>query len=121
MASTFLTSVWRSLDILPNALQWSPHWNATKKRSSHSSNVLKAGKRPDTMIVVDKCTMLLGEDKCQDIQAAFADLDSKRISLCRLHYQGMPFLLGYAAAGPRWQWCILPSNAKKASPLMHVF
>lgn len=119
MASTFLTSVWRCLDILPHPLQWTPYWNATEKRSSHSSNTQKAGKRPDAMIVVDKCSMLLGEDKCQDIQQAFADLNSKRVSLCRLHYQGLPFLLGYSAAGPRWQWCILPANSDEASPFMH--
>ena len=117
MASTILITVWRCLDILPNALQWTPYWNATEKRSSKT---LRAGKRPDTMIVVDNCTLLLGEDKCQDIQQAFADLDSKRVSLCRLHYQGLPFLLGYAAAGTRWQWCILPANANEASALLHV-
>ncbi|KAK9840050.1 hypothetical protein WJX74_002569 [Apatococcus lobatus] len=111
---TFLTSVWRCLDILPNPLQWTPYWNATEKHSSHSSNTQKPGRRPDTMIVIDKCTMLLGEDKCQDIQQAFADLNSKRASLCRLHYQHLPFLLGYAAAGPQWQWCILPANANEA-------
>ena len=121
MVYQYLMSVWRCVDILPSPLQWHPYWNATEKSSSHSSKTQKAGKRPDTMIVVDKCTMLLGEDKCQDIQQAFADLNSKRVSLCRLHYQGLPFLLGYAAAGPRWQWCILPANADEASHLMHEF
>ena len=65
------------------------------------------------MVVVEKCTLLLGEDKHLDLQAALKDLKSKRVDLWKQHYGNVNFLLGYAAAGSQFQWCFLAGVAAK--------
>lgn len=115
LMTNFLTSTWEEMDILPDRLHWQPFWNASEKDSSHSSRSQKQGMRPDLMIAVNMLTLLLAEDKHASLQAAFGDLQKKHIDLCKLHYQGLPFLMGYAAAGVKFQWCILPANVHEVS------
>ena len=51
----------------------------------------------DTMLIAEKCLLMLGEDKHTDLAAAFADLQKKRVDLSGMHYGPLRFLLGYAA------------------------
>jgi hypothetical protein len=56
--------------------------------------------RPDTVIVVNGCTFLIGEDKqAGNMVGAIADLKNKVKGLNIHHYGPVQFLLAYAAAG----------------------
>ena len=63
------------------------------------------------------CTLLLGEEKADRFDEAVKDLVVKRQGqpLSRMHYGDLPFLLGYAAAGFKFQWMWLSADGRKAS------
>lgn len=65
------------------------------------------------MVILKKCTCLLGEDRHEDLQAALHELKGKRATLTHRHYGDVRFLLGYAAGGPHFQWCFLHGDADK--------
>ena len=111
----YLYYIWEQLDAATSPLQYRISLNEAEKTSSHSSRTQKQKRRPDTMVIVSKCTLLLGEDKHSDLEAAFKDLREKRADLCSLHYQNVTFLMGYAAAGASFQWCFLPGVAQQVS------
>ena len=106
---------WEQLDATTSPLQHRISLHEAEKTSSHSSRTQKQKRRQDTMVIVSKCTLLLGEDKHSDLEAAFKDLREKRADLCSLHYQNVTFLMGYAAAGASFQWCFLPGVAQQVS------
>lgn len=66
---------------------------------------------------MSNCTLLLGEDKWLDLKAAMDDLKTKRKDqpLSHMHYGDVPFLLGYAAAGSKFQWLWLSADGCQAS------
>lgn len=112
-----IKSIWAELAASPKPLMLSLSLKRSEKGSSHSSSAQKAKKRPDTMVVVHKCTLLLGEDMHEDLESAFRDLRGKRATLLRVHYGAVQFLMGYAAAGTSFQWCFLHAAADKVCSL----
>ncbi|KAK9828229.1 hypothetical protein WJX74_004567 [Apatococcus lobatus] len=95
-------------------LQYSIRLNESEKDRSHPSRSHKEKVRPDTMVIVSSCTLLLGEDKHANLAAAFQDLLSKRVDLSSRHYKDVTFLLAYAAAQTSFQWFFLPQLADQA-------
>ena len=92
-------------------LQYSIRLNESKRDRSHTSRSQKEKVRPDIMVIVSSCTLLLGEDKHANLAAAFQDLQSKRVDLSSRHYKDVTFLLAYAAAETSFQWFFLPQLA----------
>jgi hypothetical protein len=92
----------------PINLQYDLMFNKISQLSNVSSHAIAHKLRPDTMLVAENCTLMLGEDKHTDLAAAYADLSRKRVNLSGMHYGPVKFLLGYAAAGTTVQWCFLP-------------
>jgi len=107
----FIGRVWRTLAKYSPRLQYSLLLNKSSQLSSVSSHAIAHKLRPDTMLVAENCTLMLGEDKHTDLAAAYADLGSKRVDLSGMHYGPVKFMLGYAAAGTVVQWCFLPCHA----------
>jgi hypothetical protein len=67
--------------------------------------------RPDTVIVVNGCTFLIGEDKqAGNMVGAIADLKNKVKGLNIHHYGPVQFLLAYAAAGLEVQFYTVSAN-----------
>ena len=67
--------------------------------------------RPDTVIVVNGCTLLIGEDKqAGNLVGAIADLKNKVKGLNIHHYGPVQFLLAYAAAGLEVQFYTVSAN-----------
>ena len=98
--------------------------NSTKPLRSTSSKALQDRLRPDTIVVMNQCTLLLGEDRAADIKLAMKDLERKRRPLHALHYGHVRFLLAYAAAGTEYQWLWMSSDGSMVStvpwPQAHV-
>lgn len=109
--------LWPELEASPQPLSHTLSFNRSENNSSHSSRAPIKKVRPDTMVIVKKCTLLLGEDKHEDLQAAFDDLERKRATLMRVHYRDVRFLIGYAAAGTSFQWCFMHAEAHKVHSL----
>ena len=89
--------------------------NSTEPLRSTSSKELQDRLRPDTIVVMNQCTLLLGEDKVADIKLAMKDLERKRRPLHALHYGDVRFLLAYAAAGTEYQWLWISSDGRMVS------
>ena len=114
----FVRRVWRTLaKYSPTRLQYSLLFNKASQLSSVSSHATARKLRPDTMLIAESCTLMLGEDKHTDLAAAFADLKRKRVDLSGIHYGPLKFMLGYAAAGTVVQWCFLPCHADQVGIL----
>lgn len=114
----FITRVWITLAKYSSAsLKYDLFFNKASQLRSVSSHAIGPKLRPDTMLIAEKCLLMLGEDKHTDLAAAFADLEKKRVDLSGMHYGPLRFLLGYAAAGTAVQWCFLPSRTDQARPL----
>ena len=116
---TWMKLLWQQLDRSPQRLEVKLYFNMAESDSSHSSRAQRPRVRPDTMAVANMCTLLVGEDKLEDLEAAVADLKEKRVDLERLHYRDVRFLVGYAAAGTRFQWYILPDKADQVGCTLH--
>ena len=87
----FVRRVWRTLaKSSPTRLQYSLLFNKASQLSSVSSDAML----PDTMLIAESCTLMLGEDKHTDLAAAFADLERKRVDLSGMHYGPLKFMLG---------------------------
>lgn len=113
LVTRYIRKVWAQLPRSPKPLKCALSFNKAGSNSTHSSSSTpKRKRRPDTMVIVKKCTCLLGEHKHTDLEAAFKDLSSKRVNLMRLHYQDVQFLVGYAVADTSFQWCFLPGTSK---------
>jgi hypothetical protein len=70
--------------------------------------------RPDTVIVVNGCTFLIGEDKqAGNMVGAIADLKNKVKGLNIHHYGPVQFLLAYAAAGLEVQFYTVSANGSQ--------
>ena len=91
--------------------------NTTEPQRSTSSKAVQDRLRPDTIVVMNQCTLLLGEDKVGDIKLAMKDLERKRRPLHALHYGDVRFLLAYAAAGTEFQWLWMSSDGRLVSIL----
>lgn len=108
----FVGRVWRTLaKYSPTSLQYGLLLNKASQLSSVSSHAVACKLRPDTMLIAESCTLMLGEDQHTDLAAACADLERKRVDLSGMHYGPLKFMLGYAAAGTVLQWCFLPCHA----------
>ncbi|DBB09237.1 TPA: hypothetical protein ACH3X3_007820 [Trebouxia sp. C0006] len=108
----FVGSVWESLTThSPIKLKHSLLFNKTLQLHNVSSHAIAPKSRPDTMLVAENCTLLLGEDKHSDLAAAYQDLNRKRVDLSGLHYGPLKCMLGYVAAETTVQWCFIPSHA----------
>jgi hypothetical protein len=80
----------------------------TRERCTTSSCVQG---RPDTVIVVNGCTFMIGEDKEEGKMAdAIGDIKKKVMGLDIHHYGSVQFLLAYAAAGLRVQFFTVSAN-----------
>ena len=66
-------------------LQYDLMFNKTSQLSNVSSHAIAHKLRPDTMLVAENCTLMLGEDKHTDLAAAYADLSRKRVNLSGMH------------------------------------
>lgn len=114
----FVRRVWRTLaKYSPTRLQYSLVVNKASQLSSVSSDAIARKLRPDTMLIAESCTLMLGEDKHTDLAAAFADLERKRVDLSGMYYGPLKFMLGYAAGGTVLQWCFLPCHADQVGIL----
>ena len=108
---SFIDRCWQTLSThSPTSLQYDLMFNKASKLSNVSSHAIAHKLRPDTMLVAENCTLMLGEDKHTDLAAAHADLSRKRVDLSGMHYGPVKFMLGYAAAGTTVQWCFLPDR-----------
>lgn len=108
--------------VLKSLTQYSSHripftvlLNSTEQRSASSSRTVQPKVRPDTVVSMNKCTFLLGEDKASVLVDAINDLKSKRVNLKAAHYGQVQFLLAYAAAGKEFQWFWMSSDGAKVS------
>jgi len=111
---SFIERCWQTLATYsPINLQYDLMFNKTSQLSNVSSHAIAHKLRPDTMLVAENCTLMLGEDKHTDLAAAYADLTRKRVNLSGMHYGPVKFLLGYAAAGTTVQWCFLPDHTNQ--------
>ncbi len=110
----YLKSVFAMLD-LHSSLQVMPRTRLNGTEHEMTSGAVGDLLRPDTVVIVDNCTLILGESKLTDTTAAVADLASKRIPISPMHYGHVKFLLGFAAAGRLYQWLWLPGAADEAS------
>lgn len=111
----FIRQVWAALKASPLQLDSELFANKSETRSSNSSAAQRARKRPDTMIVANRCTLLVGEDKHQNLEDAVSDLKLKRVSILPLHYGEVSFLLGYVAGGTRFQWVFMPGQKEQVT------
>ena len=91
--------------------------NTTEPQRSTSSKAVQDRLRPDTIVVMNQCTLLLGKDKVGDIKIAMKDLERKGQPLHALHYGDVRFLLAYAAAGTDFQWLWMSSDGRLVSTL----
>ena len=92
--------------------------NSTEQRSTASSRTVREKLRPDTAVALNKCTLLLGEDKFSALADAIEDLKRKRLKLTSAHYGPVHFLLAYAAAGKEFQWFWMSSDGKQVSSVL---
>ena len=69
----------------PINLQYDLMFNKISQLSNVSSHAIAHKLRPDTMLVAENCTLMLGEDKHTDLAAAYADLSRKRVNLSGMH------------------------------------
>ena len=83
----------------------------TRERCTTSSCVQG---RPDTVIVVNGCTFMIGEDKqAGKMTDAIGDIKKKVMGLNIHHYGPVQFLLAYAAAGLRVQFFTVSANGSQ--------
>eukprot|EP00245_Coleochaete_scutata_P005940 TRINITY_DN1996_c0_g1_i5.p1 TRINITY_DN1996_c0_g1~~TRINITY_DN1996_c0_g1_i5.p1 ORF type:complete len:584 (-),score=89.29 TRINITY_DN1996_c0_g1_i5:252-2003(-) len=103
--------VFDSLQIIESPLRYRLLLNSSE---DGSSRVLRGGCRPDTLILADDCTLLVGEDKKGgNLKGAYDDLRDKLCGLNRLHYGNVPYILAYAASGSRIQLFNLSTHGGK--------
>ena len=89
--------------------------NSTEPQGLTSSRADRPRLRPGTMVAVNKCTLLIGEDRFDELQLAKDNLKNKRQDLTPAHYGQLRFLLAYAAAGTQFQWFWMSSDGIKVS------
>lgn len=78
----------------------------TETQDSTVSKALKLRARPDTVVTVEHCTMLMGEHRHLSLLDAINALSAMRQPITAMHYGPVNFLLAYAAgdAAFQWQW-----------------
>ena len=112
----FVGSVWGSLTThSPINLKHSLLLNKASQLCNVSSRAIAPKSRPDTMLVAESCTLLLGKDKHTDLMAAYEGLNRKRVDLSGMHYGPLKCMLGYVAAGTTVQWSFIPCHADQVS------
>ncbi|KAL3130715.1 hypothetical protein ABBQ38_000064 [Trebouxia sp. C0009 RCD-2024] len=116
---SFIDRCWQTLaKYSPTNLHYDLMLNQASQLSNVSSHAMVHKLRPDTMLVADNCTLMLGEDMHTDLAAAYAALSRKRVDLSGMHYGPVKFMLGYAPAGTTVQWCFLPEKADQPVQVM---
>ena len=104
LAGLFFRTVFRHFarhrlhDVKPKLL-----FDCTEPPCYTSDRAELKGVRPDNIVIMNECTLLIGEDKVVDLKLAIKDLQGKRMELNGLHYGPVRFTLAYAAAGTRLQ------------------
>ena len=82
-----------------------------KAEATSSSAVTQPRTCPDTHLVVNSCTLLVGEDKGEGhMWDAQRDVLRKMTNLNPLHYGAVPYLLAYIASGSVVQFLMLTGN-----------
>ena len=79
-------------------------FNKTEQQNTTTSKAMLMRTRPDTLVTVAGCTMLIGEDKQLSLPDAIKDLKAKRQPMSAMHYGPVQFLLAYAAGDAAFQW-----------------
>ncbi len=119
LVRNFIGRCWATLESYsPTKLHHDLLFNKSSQLSNVSSHAVATKLRPNVMLVAQRCTLLLGEDKYTNLQAAVTDLERKRVNLSDMHYGPVRFLLGYAAAGTMVRWYYLPSSEDQVMSLM---
>ena len=95
--------------------------DSTEHRSAASSTTVWEKLRPDTVVALNKCTLLLGEDKFCVLEDAIKDLKRKRRPLDPAHYGEVRFLLAYVAAGSEFQWLWMSAAGTQVSSLSFLW
>lgn len=116
LAATFICTVCDLLgDHSPYRAVHKALFGCAEPSGSTSSNAVQSRRRPDTIVIMNECTLMLTKDKVADIKLAMEDLRSKRVELNALHHGPMSFLPAYAAAGTRMQWLWMSSDGEQVS------
>ena len=89
--------------------------NCTEPPHYTSSRAVQKGLWPDTIVVMNEFTLMIGKDKVADLKLAIKDLQDKRLELNALHYGPVRFTLAYAAAGTRFQLFWISADGKMVS------
>ena len=79
-------------------------FNKTEQQKTTTSKAMLMRARPDTLVTVAGCTMLIGEDKQLSLPDAIRDLMAKRQPITAMHYGPVKFLLAYAVGDAAFQW-----------------
>ena len=95
--------------------------DSTEHRSAASSKTVWGELRHDTVVALNKYTLLLGEDKFCVLEDAIKDLKRKWRPLDPAHYGELRFLLAYAAAGSEFQWLWMSAAGKQVSSLCFLW
>jgi hypothetical protein len=112
MMAKFIDGVFETLNSNSHlALPYQTLYNSIERGTSSSTIV--QNKRPDTIITVDYCTLLVGEDTSPGkLNMALDDLQAKVTNLSKPHYGEVRYLLAYAASGSQVQVCIIADGAQ---------
>ena len=90
----FIERCWQTLATYsPTNLQYDLMFNKASNLSNVSSHAIANKLRPDTMLVAENCTLMLGEDQHTNLAAAYAYVSRKRVDLSGMHYGPVKFLL----------------------------
>lgn len=88
-------------------------FNSTGRARTSFSQTTVPKTRLDTIATASGCTFLVDEDKVDNLNAAEGDLCSKMKPLNPMFYGELPFILGYIAAGAKFQWMYIGKNGPK--------
>ncbi|XP_024375983.1 crinkler effector protein 8 [Physcomitrium patens] len=97
-------------------------FNKSEKLSLSKSNATLSRKRPDTLGVMSQCTFLVGEDKLSDLSEAENGISLKMQPLNPRFYGDLRFILGYIAAGTKFQWVFIGKDRSlvRIEPLLDL-
>jgi hypothetical protein len=94
----------------PHKLVYILSFNCSEKMGDSYSDATLDKSRPDTLCVASGRTLLVGEDKVKNLQAAEGDLRKKVTMLSPVYYGEVEYILGYVAAGTLFQWVYVGKN-----------
>uniref|UniRef100_A0A7I4C1P7 Protein kinase domain-containing protein n=1 Tax=Physcomitrium patens TaxID=3218 RepID=A0A7I4C1P7_PHYPA len=97
-------------------------FNKSEKLSLSKSNATLSRRRPDTLGEMFQCTFLVGEDELSDLLEAENDISLKMQPLNPRFYGDLRFILGYIAAGTKFQWVFIGKDMSlvRIEPLLDL-